>query len=203
MKKVAGKLKQAPDASGTGAGSAVAEKVEALVVDNHTIGSDASDAELAVVEKAEGYAEGALVKGRSEGLIKAFWHFVEVSAKKSPTGKGGKRSYVRLEARNGRGMGTICKGVIDPAPERVEGQPKPQVGACDYFNYGSDLDRKAPVRAALMTTLEGPEKAVKKTVLGLIAAEMEPDEIRAFVRNAPKFKGVEGLDKLIDSALAS
>jgi len=201
MNKNKGGKKHAAD--GAGAGTIAPVEVKAEVVDGHTIGADVTDAELAIVEKAESYADGALVQARKDGQVRATWSRVEVSAKKSPTGKGGKKSYVRLEALNGRGMSAICKGAIDPAAPRVEGQPKPQTGACDYFNYGSDLDRKAPVRAALMGVLEGPEKAVKKTVLGLLAAEMSADEIRAFFKTAKKFNGVEGLDKLIDSALAS
>lgn len=201
-KLVGGKRKAAADA-GSGSGSAAVLESKVEIVDGRTIGADATDAELGAVETAEGYDAGSLVAARKAGQVRATWSRVEVSAKKSPTGKGGKKSYVRLEALNARGMSAICKGVIDPAPAREEGQPKPQVGACDYFNYGSDLDRKAPVRASLMGTLEGPEKAVKKTVLGLLAAEMSADEIRAFLHNAPKFKGVEGLDKLIDTALAA
>jgi hypothetical protein len=189
---------------GSSGGTAVAvPEVKVEVVDGHTIGAEATPAEVAIVEKAEGYEADALNNAIKAGQVRATWSRVEVSAKKSPTGKGGKKSYIRLEALNARGMSAICKGVMDPAPVRTEGQPKPQTGACDYFNYGSDLDRKAPVRASLMGLLEGPEKAVKKTVLGLLAAEMSPEEIRTFLHSAKKFKGVEGLDKLIDSALAA
>jgi hypothetical protein len=203
LAKNGGVLKSAPDAGSGSAVAAVVPELKSEVVDGHTIGAVASEAELAIVEKAEGFAAGSLVKAVADGLIGAAWSRVEVKAANSPTGKGGKRAYVRLTALDIRGAAAICKGVIAPAAAKQEGQPKPQAGVCDYFNYGSDLDRKAPVRAALMTTLEGPEKAVKKMVVGLLAAEMEAAEIRALVKRTPKFANVDGIDKLLDSALAS
>jgi len=189
-------------ADSAAAGSSAAPEVKVEIVDGHQIGADASDSELQIVEKAEGFAPDSLVTARTEGLISASWSRVEVKAANSPTGKGGKRAYVRLTALHIKGASAICKGVVSPAAPKVDGQPKPQAGVCDFFNYGSDLDRKAPVRAALMTTLEGPEKAVKKMVQGLVAAEMSADEIRALVKRTPKFANVEGIDKLIDSAFA-
>jgi hypothetical protein len=200
---VGGKKHSAADGGSGSAAVETAPEVKTEIVDGHTIGADATPAELAIVEKADGFAEGSLVKAVAEKLITATWSRVEVKAANSPTGKGGKRAYVRLTALDIRGASAICKGVIAPAAPKEDGKPKPQAGVCDYFNYGSDLDRKAPVRAALMTTLEGPEKAVKKMVVGLLAAEMEAAEIRALVKKTPKFANVEGIDKLLDSALAS
>lgn len=199
-KIVAEELQNAPEAEGS---TAVAEKAETVIIDGHTMGADATADEIAVVEKAEGFAAGSLAKAVAEKQITATWHFVEVSAKASPTGKGATKAYVKLQALNIHGAAAICKGVINPAPAATEENPKPQTGVCDYFNYGSDLDRKAPVRALILRGLEGPEKAVKKAVIGALAGEMEADEIRDFIKGLPKFRGVEGLDKLIDAALAS
>lgn len=197
---VGGKKQAAADA-GSGSGSAVAEKAAEVIIDGHTIGALATDAEINAVEKAEGFTAGALVTARNEGKIRAAWHVVTVN--NTPTGKPAVKAYVRLESLSAQGMSALCKGVMVPAPEAKDGEPKPQAGACDFFNYGFDLDRKAPVRAEIMRSLEGPEKAVKKAVIGALAAEMSVEEIRAFVKGAPKFKGVEGIDKFIDAALAS
>lgn len=193
------KNQQAPDAVAGGAGVAEEPKVE--IVDGHTMGEKATDAELTAVEVAEGFKVGELVTARNEGKIAAFWSRASITVKAKKVAKGGKRAYVRLESLNGRGMNVLAKGVIDIQPKPKEG--KAVVSGCDCFNYGLDLMRRVPVRQALEESLAGPEKAVKKLVLGLLAGDESPEDIRAFVRNAKKFKGVEGLDKLIDAALAS
>jgi hypothetical protein len=193
------KNQQAPDAVAGGAGVVEEQKVE--IVDGHEIGSKATDAELGAVEVAEGYKVGELVAARNEGKIAAFWSRASITVKAKKVAKGGKRAYVRLESLNGRGMNVLAKGIIDVQPKPKEG--KAVVSGCDCFNYGLDLMRRVPVRQALEESLAGPEKAVKKLVLGLLAGEESPEDVRAFVKNSKKFKGVEGLDKLIDAALAS
>jgi hypothetical protein len=142
----------------------------------------------------------------AEGHIKASWDEVTISDKASPTGKGQKREYLRLDAQSAQGMAAIAGGKMKPADPRGEGEDKrtPEQrapGACDFFNYGYDLDVRASVRQALMGDLEGPEKAVKTAVKGFLAAEFAHDDIRSMIANSPKFKGVEGLEKMVEAAL--
>ena len=194
------KKHQAPDA--VAGGAAVAEEVKVEVVDGHIMGEPATDAELAIVEKLEGYKDGELVTARNEKKIAAFWSRASITIKAKKVAKGGKRAYVRLESLNGRGMNVLAKGIIDVQPKPAKGE-KAVVSGCDCFNYGLDLMRRVPVRQALEESLAGPEKAVKKMVIGLLAGDETPEDIRAFVKNSKKFKGVEGIDRLIDLALAS
>jgi hypothetical protein len=143
------------------------------------------------------------------GNIMARWDEVEVSDKASPTGKGAKRPYIRLDALNGAGLAQMFDGKIEPMtlkPEEGEDKRTAQQkekGACDYTNYGYDLERRAAARLALMNELEGPEKLVKKAVVGMLGIGMEPVEVKTTILNSPKFKGVDGLAKLIDAALRS
>jgi len=155
------------------------------------------------------YADGVIAAALAEKHIVAYWDDVTVSDKASPTGKGASKAYVRLEALSARGLGILCNGKIEPATAKPVTSddtrtPEQKVpGACDFFNYGFDLDRKAPVRQQIMASLEGPEKAVKKAVLGLVAAGYEGDTLRDMVKASPKFAGVDGIDKMIASALAA
>lgn len=148
--------------------------------------------------------------GVKSGDILASWDEVEVTDKASPTGKGGKRPYIRLEAQTAMGLNQLFDGFINPAKPKPEGDAADtrtdddkRKGACDYANYGRDLEARAAARAVLMGELEGPEKAVKKMIVGLQGAEYGVDEIRSIVMNSPKFKGIDGLSKLIDTALKS
>jgi hypothetical protein len=147
--------------------------------------------------------------GVKAGNIFARWDEVEISDKASPIGKGAKRSYIRLDAVNAQGISQMFDGKIEPMtlkPEEGEDKRTDQQkakGACDYLNYGYDLERRAQARLQLMNELEGPEKLVKKAVVGMLGIGMEPAEVKATVLNSPKFKGVDGLAKLIDAALRS
>lgn len=100
--------------------------------------------------------------------VRATTEEVVIREKNSPTGKEAKRAYVALEALNGKGMAILCGGKTVPATAKAkegddERTPEQKAaGACDYFNYGYDLELRATVRAKLMTLLEGPEKAVIK-----------------------------------------
>lgn len=156
-----------------------------------------------------GFGAGVLAQAVKDADISAAWDEVSISDKASPTGKGAKKEYVRLEALTAKGMGLLTGGKFAPqTPKPAEGEDKrsddeKRPGACDYFNYGYDLDRRAPIRQSIMSTLEGPEKAVKKAVAGLVAMGLESAELRTAIKNSPKFKDVEGIDKFIDAALAS
>jgi hypothetical protein len=127
--------------------------------------------------------------GIEAGDIATVQDEVKVSDKASPTGKAASRPYTKLQALTAKGMALLCGGKLVPAtgkPEdgvedtRTDEQKAP--GACDYFNYGYDLDVRAKERNILMSELEGPEKAIKKAVDSLVAnAGMDETEARAFV----------------------
>lgn len=179
-------------------------------------GSDETeDEKLEIPEKEFTEEDHALlsdsqVAGIKAGNIKPSWDTVTVSKKKSPTGKAGYKHYVRLEAVNTQGLSQLFDGFINAATDEskiAENASKEQrekllhKGACDYANYGFDLERRADTRAKLLAELEGPEKVVKKAVAAFMALDMEPAQIRMHILNSPKYKGVDGLAKIVDSAL--
>jgi len=147
--------------------------------------------------------------GIASGNVQVSWDTVDVSAKKSPTGKAAYRYYLRIEARNAAGQSQVF-GKLNaatsekdiPADATADQRKALEAkGACDYANYGYDLERRAAARQALLGELEGPEKAVKKAVIGMLAIDMTPEEIRAQIMGSAKFKGFEGLANIVDSAL--
>src|SRR6266536_2824418 len=85
--------------------------------------------------------------GVRAGNIRASWDTVEVSDKASPTGKGAKRAYIRLEALNAQGLAQVFDGKINPATSKpatgddTRTDDDKRNGACDYANYGLDLER--------------------------------------------------------------
>jgi hypothetical protein len=92
------------------------------------------------------------------------------------------------EALTGKGMAIYCHGKIvpqTPKPDSGDDTRTPEekkIGACDLFNYSVDLGERARVRAQVETALEGPEKAIAKTVESLVEnAGMEKAEAYAFV----------------------
>lgn len=99
---------------------------------------------------------------------------VTISEKASPNGKAAEQEYQRYSAQNGRGMAALCNGKLEPATSKPEEgddtrtDVQKQAGACDYFNYGFDLEARAQARAKLMSSLEGPEKAILKAVKSLV-----------------------------------
>jgi hypothetical protein len=133
---------------------------------------------------------------------------VKISEKASPTGKAAVKAYEKLIAVNARGMAALCGGKIEPAkPKPAEGkdertEQEKAAGACDFFNYGYDLDVRASIRQELMGSLEGPEKTIKKAFDGMVLAGYSKTEAADLVRNSPKFKGVEGLENLLNRAAA-
>jgi hypothetical protein len=149
------------------------------------------------------------------GNIIAVEASVEVSAKASPTGKDEKRSYTKLLAQNAAGMAAMMAGKIEPAtarPTDEKGKPvdpdprtpeQSAAGVCDAFNYGFDLWVRQEERPKLLATLEGPEKAIKASVKGLQAMGDDEAAIRARIKSAPKFAGVENIDKILDSVLSA
>lgn len=99
---------------------------------------------------------------------------VTISEKASPNGKAAEKAYTRLAAQTAKGMAALCAGKIPPATAKpAEGDDTrtdadKANGACDYFNYGYDLDVRAQVRGQLMSELEGPEKSILKAVKALV-----------------------------------
>lgn len=134
---------------------------------------------------------------------------VEVTDKASPTGKGATKKYARLLAQNAQGMAAMCDGKIAPSTEKPkEGKDErtdeqKANGAADFFNYGYDLNVRSEIRQALMGTLVGPEKLIKKSFDGLLTMGHSKDEAAEMIRNSPKFKGVDGLDAFIAKASAA
>jgi len=127
---------------------------------------------------------------------------VEVSAKVSPNGKDASKAYDKLLAVNAKGMQALCNGKMAPATEKPEGkdertEEQKAAGACDYFNYGYDLDVRAAVRQELIASLEGPEKTIKKAFDGMLLAGYSKAEAADMLRVSPKFKGVDGLENLL------
>lgn len=143
------------------------------------------------------------------GHVKPVDAVVEITDKASPTGKGAKRSYTKLLAQDAQGMAAMCDGKINPATDKpAEGKDErtdaeKANGAADYFNYGYDLQVRQEIRQALMGTLEGPEKQIKKSFDGMLLAGYSKDEAAELVRNSPKFKGVDGLDAFVAKAVAA
>lgn len=147
-----------------------------------------------------------------DGHILATWSTVVVTAKVSPTGKAGSKPYVRLEAQNANGLAALFEGFINAAvpedklPDGIsveEKKKKTTKGACDYANYGLDLERRAQIRQQLLSELEGPEKTVRKAVASFLAMEYEPAEVKTMIMNSPKYRDVDGLEKIVDTAIAA
>lgn len=142
------------------------------------------------------------------GHVLAVTDEVTISDKASPTGKGAKKEYQKLIAQNAQGMAALCGGKIVPATAKpAEGKDErtdeqKAAGACDFFNYGYDLDVRAGIRQELMGTLEGPEKQIKKAFDGVVLMGYSKDEAKEMLKVSPKFKDVDGLEKLLDRAAA-
>jgi len=124
----------------------------------------------------------------TEGHLVASYGEVEITGKASPTKKGVVGPYLVLDAQDARGQLALA-GKLEPAtPKPAEGDDtrtdaQKAPGACDFFNYGFDLDVRAKVRAKLMATLEGPDKAIAKAVASLVAnTGMDEASALAFVK---------------------
>ena len=139
------------------------------------------------------------------GHILATWKDVTVAEKTSPTGKELTVNYIRCEALSIQGMAALSGGKIPPATSRPEKgddtrtDAEKATGACDYHNYGFDLQARAPLRVHLLDEVKGPEAAVKVAVKGCIAAGFDPE----MVKGSPKFKDYPGIAAMVDRILAS
>jgi hypothetical protein len=147
-------------------------------------------------------------KAISDGHVQHVQDEVKISEKASPTGKAASKTYDKLIAVDAQGMAALCEGKLVPAtPKPADGpdtrtEEEKKAGACDYFNYGYDLDVRAGIRQELLASLEGPEKTIKKAFDGMVLAGYSKTEAADLVRNSPKFKGVEGLENLLNRAAA-
>jgi len=112
--------------------------------------------------------------GIAAGIIVEEAATVEVSAKASPIGVAISGPYRRFQPLTLEAMVILAGGKVEPATERPKDGPDNRTdadkakGACDYFDYGYDLDVRADVRAALLASQEGPEKAIAKAVKGMV-----------------------------------
>lgn len=118
--------------------------------------------------------ENELIKAAVEaGDVIVTEDVVKISEKASPTGKAAEKKYQKFTAVTPKGMAALCGGKFAPATAKPEGEDtrteaETAPGACDYFNYGFDLDARAQVRTKLMSELEGPEKSIAKAVKALV-----------------------------------
>jgi hypothetical protein len=97
---------------------------------------------------------------------------VTVSAKASPDGKEHKRGYTALRPQSFAGMLALCNGKVEPSTPKPEGKDErtadeKAAGACDYFDYAYDLEVRAKIRAQIIASLDGPDKAIAKAIAGL------------------------------------
>jgi hypothetical protein len=122
---------------------------------------------------------------------------VTIRAKSSPTKKDEVQPFLSYFAQNARGMSALCNGKIPPqTPKPAEGkdersEEQKAVGACDYFNYGYDLDLRQPIRVSLEDSLAGPEKAIEKQVKSLVdGGLMTAEEATTWVIAQRKIKGL-------------
>lgn len=123
---------------------------------------------------------------------------VTIRAKSSPTKKDEIQPYWAYFAQNARGMAVLCNMKIEPATpkpetgkdERTEAQKA--VGACDYFNYGFDLDLRQPIRVSLEDDIAGPENAIAKAVKQLVDGGLfkTGEAARTFVIERRKAEGM-------------
>lgn len=137
---------------------------------------------------AKAIADGDVI-AYPEAKIKIDAKTLKAQGLVSPDGldKDAFKSYTGYEAQNARGMVALV-GKIEPKKTKpAEGDDtrtdvEKESGACDYFNYGLDLELRAKVRAQLLSELEGPEKAITKGVKSLVEnAGMSESEARELV----------------------
>lgn len=101
-------------------------------------------------------------------------------------------------AQNAKGMAALCNGKIAPATAKPETgkdertDEQKAVGACDYFNYGVDLEIRQASRQGIMAKLESPEKAIEKMVKALVDGGLYETEAaaREYVVESRKAKGL-------------
>lgn len=123
---------------------------------------------------------------------------VTIRAKSSPTKKDEVQPFYSYAAMNARGMAALNNGKIEPQTpkpedgkdERTEDQKA--FGACDYHNYGYDLDLRQPIRVALEDEIAGPEDAINKAVKQLVDNGLfkTPEMARSFVIERRKAEGM-------------
>lgn len=154
----------------------------------------------------------AILEGIRQGNLIAFWNTQNVTENAKGAARAEIGWFIGIKAVNGEGMLQGSNNKIDLAvrdadklekmtpEERAVAKLK---GACDIWNYGMDLERRRMFRKGLMAKVEGPEKAVKKVVLGYLATEeYTHDEIREAVLGLKKFKGQAGIEKIVNAVLA-
>lgn len=147
------------------------------------------------------------LKGIEEGHLLPVWSEIEISDEASPTAKGVLTEYIRLYSLDVQGISILNDGKMKPqTPKPTTGDDtrtdeEKRKGACDYHDYGHDLEVKRVIRQAIMKTLEGPEKAIKVSVVGLRGMGILDSEIPAMIKASPRWAGVEGLDAIIAAVL--
>ena len=119
---------------------------------------------------------------------------VTISADKSPTKKAEAQPYEKLEAISPEGMVLLSGGKLEPAVLRGDEKIDPRSdadrikGACDFFNYGLDLEVKRNLRKALETEISGPEKAIRKLAQALVDLKMAKNLEQALVKARKQYE---------------
>lgn len=155
----------------------------------------------------------AIQEAITAGHIEADITDVDITSKaaQNPTGKNLFGFYLRLLATSYEGQTAIAGGLVRPSvvPKDEKGNTIPaekrtaeqieaaKPGACDWFNYGADLEAKQACRKAILDAVEGPEKAIRKSFEGMLIAGFDKAVAVEMLRNSPKFKGVDGLENLL------
>jgi hypothetical protein len=131
------------------------------------------------------------------GHVIASLDTVDIGEKASPTGKAVSGGYVRMAAQNVQGMAALQGGKIEPSTAKPATGPDNRsdadkaTGVCDLYNYGKDLELRAQARAKLLTSLEGPEKAIAKLVKMMVdTGGYTESEARSSVIAQRKAKGL-------------
>jgi len=152
-----------------------------------------------------------ILQGINDGHLQAFWTTLDVTTKAKKAAKAGQEKFIGIRALDGEGclIGSNNKlelaernaevlESLSPADRAAARAP----GMCDIWNYGMDLYRRRIFRKALMRKVEGPERAVKTVVVGMLAMdEFTHEEIRQRVLNMKKFKGEPGIEKIVNQVL--
>jgi hypothetical protein len=147
-------------------------------------------------------------KAIENGDVRKFEDVVTIGERPSPTKKEEKASFMNYRALTATGMAALCGGKYEPAKDGPEKGKKDERtdfdkewGACNYFNYGFDLELRQAARTKLLNDLQGSEKQIVKLATMLLLAENSPEDVKDMIMNSPKWKATENLEAIVDAAL--
>jgi hypothetical protein len=142
----------------------------------------------AAPEKTVAPIPPAILEGIIAGHIAHDIESVTIRAASSPTKKDEVRPFDAFYALDLDGIVILSGGKLEaqtPTPEGKDERTEEQkrLGAADNFYYGRLLSVRQQERAKLEASIEGPEKAIDKTVKALMTGGMfgTEQEAREFV----------------------